>query len=78
MGRVSDDKMQAKRVNQKLKQAMEEYRVPQVIEYVKLNAELAETQKQIKDWERKIDISNLATRSLRNDIRKATTTNFVH
>lgn len=63
--RVSEEKAQAQRTNSKLKQQLEEYRVPQVLDYVKLNAELHDLLKKIKDWQRKVEIASMALRKQR-------------
>jgi predicted nuclease with TOPRIM domain len=58
--RVLEEKTSVEKTNKKLKQQMEEYRVPQVLDYVKLNAELYDIQKKIKDWTRKVEIAQMA------------------
>lgn len=44
----------ASSVHKKLKQQNEEYRVPEVLDYVQLKAELYESEKKVQDWERKV------------------------
>lgn len=60
--RVSEEKESALFTNSKLKQQLEEYRVPEVLEYVKLNASLNDIAKKITEWERKLDIAQMAYR----------------
>ncbi len=57
--RVGEEKSSAEKTNNTLKQQLEEYRVPQVLDYVKLNAELHDMHKKIKDWERKLEIAQM-------------------
>jgi hypothetical protein len=45
-----------------VKQQLEEYRVPEVLDYVKLNASLNDIAKKITEWERKLDIAQMAYR----------------
>jgi Domain of unknown function (DUF4201) len=41
-------------LHKKLKQQNEEYRVPEVLDYVHLKVELYELDKKVQDWERKV------------------------
>jgi hypothetical protein len=61
---VTEEKESANYTNSKLKQQLEEYRVPEVLDYVKLNASLTEIAKKIAEWERKCDIAQMAYRKL--------------
>ena len=49
----------AERINQKLRQTLEEYRVPEVMTYVQEKVELFEIQKNVKSWERKLEIAEV-------------------
>jgi hypothetical protein len=60
ISRVSEEKKAAADRNKKLKHQIEEYHVPEVLDYVKLNAEIHEIHKKIKDWERKVEIAQMA------------------
>eukprot|EP00727_Mastigamoeba_balamuthi_P008168 m51a1_g3972 hypothetical protein (408) ;mRNA; r:423907-425301 len=59
---VADDRDRAMRVNQKLRTQQEEYKVPEVLEYITLKAELHEVLKRVSEWERKVEIAQMAAR----------------
>ena len=50
----------AERVNRQLKQQLNNYKVPDVMEYVEEKASLYELQKKVKCWERKVDIASVS------------------
>jgi len=53
------EKSVAEKINRKLRQQMEEYRVPDVMDYVREKATLQDLHKQNKIWERKVDIAEV-------------------
>jgi hypothetical protein len=53
-GMVTREIDKASSLHQKLKQQNEEFRVPEVLDYVHLKAELYEIDKKVQDWERKV------------------------
>lgn len=53
---VCEEKLKAHHHNKKLKKQIEEFRVPQVMDYVHVKAEQNELQKRLKSWERKVEI----------------------
>eukprot|EP01116_Phalansterium_solitarium_P024957 TRINITY_DN931_c1_g1_i1.p1 TRINITY_DN931_c1_g1~~TRINITY_DN931_c1_g1_i1.p1 ORF type:complete len:393 (-),score=164.51 TRINITY_DN931_c1_g1_i1:228-1406(-) len=60
--RVASESAQVAVIKRKLRGQLDDYRVPEVLAYVKLNAELAELAKHIRDWQRKLDIAHLSHR----------------
>jgi len=50
----------AERTNRQLKQQLANYKVPDVMEYIKEKADLYELQKQVKSWKRKVDIASVS------------------
>jgi len=60
--RVIDETSQSELTNRKLKLQLDEYKVPEVMSYVKLNAELNEVSKHIRNWQRKLEIAHLSHR----------------
>eukprot|EP01112_Ceratiomyxa_fruticulosa_P011641 TRINITY_DN3176_c0_g1_i1.p1 TRINITY_DN3176_c0_g1~~TRINITY_DN3176_c0_g1_i1.p1 ORF type:complete len:416 (-),score=110.36 TRINITY_DN3176_c0_g1_i1:95-1264(-) len=61
--------------NRKLKAKRDEYIVPEVIDYVGLKANLHEQQKKVHDWERKVEIAEMAARRQRTLARSKEFTN---
>jgi chromosome segregation ATPase len=59
--------------NKGLKGQLQEFRVPPVTEYVKLTAQLAETNQRIASWERKIEIARMAAKADRRTGSSANT-----
>ena len=53
-GMVTKEIDKASTLHTKLKQQNEEFRVPEVLDYVHLKAELYEIDKKVQDWERKV------------------------
>jgi hypothetical protein len=74
--RVIEDRNIAEKINKKLKQAMEEYRVPEVLDYVKMNAELHDIKKKIKDWERKVEIAQMAYKKAKQEWHQSNNTSI--
>ncbi|KAJ3071957.1 hypothetical protein HDU98_004522 [Podochytrium sp. JEL0797] len=56
---VAEDTKKAVNVNEKLKEKMEEFKVPHVMEYVHIKAEQHELIKKVKSWERKVEIASM-------------------
>ena len=50
----------AERMNRQLKTQLNNYKVPDVMEYVDEKANLYELQKKVKCWERKVDIASVS------------------
>ena len=54
------ERIKAEEANRRLRQQLEDYRVPEVVEYVKEKAELYELSKTVKSWERKVEIADVS------------------
>jgi len=74
-GRVQKEVKEAQKTNVRLKQQLEEYRVPSVLDYVKLNSTLYELNKKIQDWERKVEIINMAWKKQKTKKKEKTIEN---
>ncbi|CAG5115184.1 unnamed protein product [Candidula unifasciata] len=57
---VEAERAQAEKVNKKLRKNLTDFRIPDVMEYVHGKADIYDLQKKIKNWERKVDIAELA------------------
>ncbi|KAI9341998.1 hypothetical protein BDR26DRAFT_859919 [Obelidium mucronatum] len=62
---VAEDTRKAATVNEKLKEKMEEFRVPHVMEYVHIKAEQHELIKKVKSWERKVEIASMQAQRMK-------------
>ncbi|KAJ3298059.1 hypothetical protein HDU79_000910 [Rhizoclosmatium sp. JEL0117] len=71
---VAEETKKASTVNEKLREKMEEFRVPHVMEYVHIKAEQHELIKKVKSWERKVEIASMQAQ--RYDID--TSPHYVH
>ncbi|PIK47059.1 putative coiled-coil domain-containing protein [Apostichopus japonicus] len=57
---VEEERTKAEELNRKLRQQLEDFKVPEVVEYVQEKADLDELQKTVKSWERKVEIAEMA------------------
>ncbi|PVD21431.1 hypothetical protein C0Q70_19604 [Pomacea canaliculata] len=57
---VEDERAKAEKINRSLRQQLNDYRVPSVMEYVQEKASLYELRKKVKSWERKVEIAEMA------------------
>ncbi|KAI8622533.1 hypothetical protein BC830DRAFT_1088695 [Chytriomyces sp. MP71] len=62
---VSQERKKAEEVNLRLKEKMEEFRVPPVMEYVHIKAEQHDLIKKVKSWERKVEIASMQTHRMK-------------
>eukprot|EP00003_Mantamonas_plastica_P005467 TRINITY_DN1438_c0_g6_i1.p1 TRINITY_DN1438_c0_g6~~TRINITY_DN1438_c0_g6_i1.p1 ORF type:complete len:443 (-),score=171.56 TRINITY_DN1438_c0_g6_i1:221-1549(-) len=58
--KVGAQKAKSEAINRHLRQQQEEYKVPEVLEYVAQRAEQYELEKKVKNWERKVEIAEKA------------------
>jgi len=59
-------------INQKLKKQQADYEVPPVFDYVQQTAKHAELKKTVKEWQRKVDIAEMASKSMQKRWRTLT------
>jgi len=57
--RVDVDIQKASGTNKKLKHQNDEFKVPEVLDYVTLKAQIYDATKKLKDWERKVAIAEM-------------------
>ncbi|KAK2141456.1 hypothetical protein LSH36_1095g00096 [Paralvinella palmiformis] len=57
---VEEERAAAEKINRKLRQHLADYRVPDVMVYVKEKADLYELKKKVRTWERKVEIAEMA------------------
>ncbi|ORY38847.1 hypothetical protein BCR33DRAFT_700354 [Rhizoclosmatium globosum] len=62
---VAEETKKASTVNEKLREKMEEFRVPHVMEYVHIKAEQHELIKKVKSWERKVEIASMQAQRMK-------------
>ncbi|XP_033126093.1 coiled-coil domain-containing protein 113-like [Anneissia japonica] len=62
---VQSERAKAEEVNRRLRQQLEDFRVPEVVEYVQEKADLYEMNKTVRSWERKVEIAEMALRANR-------------
>lgn len=58
------ERRKTSQINQKLKKQQSDYNVPHVFDYVQQTAKHTELKKSVKEWQRKVDISEMASKSL--------------
>ncbi|XP_013405917.1 coiled-coil domain-containing protein 113 [Lingula anatina] len=71
---VETDRAGAEKINRKLRTQLGDYRVPEVMEYVRERADLYEMHKKVKSWERKVEIAEMGLKTHRkawNQMRMA-------
>lgn len=56
---VEKERRKAEKINKKLKQQLDDYKVPEVMDYVTEKADVYELQKKVKSWERKLEIAEV-------------------
>jgi len=66
------DRQDAETVNRKLRQQLSDYRVPDVMDYVKEKANLYTLRKSVNSWERKVEIADMALRTNNKTWKKMT------
>ncbi|XP_041454175.1 coiled-coil domain-containing protein 113-like [Lytechinus variegatus] len=62
---VEEERSSAEELNRRLRHQLEDYKVPEVVEYVQEKADLYELQKTVKSWERKVEIAEMALKTHR-------------
>lgn len=67
--RVTDEKVSAEKQNKILRHEQEDTEQPQVLDYIKLKAEVAEMEKKAGDWERKLEIAEMEHKRLKKTSR---------
>ena len=56
---VEKERVKAESVNVNLRRQLQDYIVPEVIDYVQVRADLYDLTKTLKTWERKVDIAQV-------------------
>jgi len=72
IGRVTDERVQAEKQNKILRHEQEDTEQPQVLDYIKLKADVADLEKKSIDWERKVEIAELEVKRLRKQLKGST------
>ncbi|KAI8817227.1 uncharacterized protein EV422DRAFT_541984 [Fimicolochytrium jonesii] len=70
---VEAERAAAEKVNRRIKGEMEDYRVPDVMDYVSLNAQQEELHQKLTMWQRKVEIAAMQNTRLRNIWRRMST-----
>jgi len=65
VNKVSNEKDKVEWVNTKFKKKIDEYKVPEVMEYIDLKIEQNELQKKLKNWKIKVEIAEMALKRIR-------------
>ncbi|ORX83538.1 hypothetical protein BCR32DRAFT_291937 [Anaeromyces robustus] len=63
--KVTNEKIKAEKTNTSFKKKIDEYRVPEVMEYIDLKIEQNELQKKLKNWKIKVEIAEMALKRIR-------------
>ncbi|KAJ3156397.1 hypothetical protein HDU89_004179 [Geranomyces variabilis] len=63
---VEVERAHAEKVNRKIRTQMEDYRVPDVMDYVSVNAKQEELTGKLKMWQRKVEIASMQNQRLRS------------
>lgn len=71
LARVTEERMQAQKMNRALKHEQEDTEQPQVLDYMKLKNEVLELQKKEEDWLRKIEIGESVLAGLKKSLRRS-------
>ncbi|KAJ3332697.1 hypothetical protein HDU76_013376 [Blyttiomyces sp. JEL0837] len=72
---VKEETEKAEKINEKLTGQIEEYKVPQVMEYVNLKAQEYEMIKKLKSWERKVEIASMQAHRMKKIWHQMSTQN---
>ncbi|CAD5117718.1 DgyrCDS6465 [Dimorphilus gyrociliatus] len=72
---VEKERNKAESINKKLKQQLDDYKVPEVMDYVTEKADVYELQKKVKSWERKLEIAEMALKIHKKDWTRLQMTN---
>eukprot|EP00818_Percolomonas_sp_WS_P005517 CAMPEP_0117438794 /NCGR_PEP_ID=MMETSP0759-20121206/2238_1 /TAXON_ID=63605 /ORGANISM="Percolomonas cosmopolitus, Strain WS" /LENGTH=439 /DNA_ID=CAMNT_0005230499 /DNA_START=1 /DNA_END=1320 /DNA_ORIENTATION=+ len=67
---VKKEKIQQEKKHKNLRQHLEEVRVPSILDYVKIKAELDVIRKEVSNWERKVEISETNRKLHRTKLQK--------
>lgn len=70
---VEMEKAEAEEANRKYHQQLQDYRVPDVMEYVQEKADLYDLHKAVQSWERKVEIATMALKTHQNTWKKLKT-----
>ncbi|XP_014803504.1 PREDICTED: coiled-coil domain-containing protein 113 isoform X2 [Calidris pugnax] len=71
---VEKQRAEAERVNRQLRKQLSDYSVPPVLSYVQKKMEIAELEKNLKVWERKVAVAKMSLQSYRrawNQVKKS-------
>ena len=64
------EKAEAEEANRKFHVQLQDYRVPDVMEYVQEKADLYNLRKAVQSWERKVEIATMALKTHQNTWKK--------
>ncbi|KAG8562352.1 hypothetical protein GDO81_015648 [Engystomops pustulosus] len=64
---VEQERAKAESINKKLRKQLSDYRVPDVLEYVQEKMEQEELEKNVRTWERKVEIVELSLKTQRRN-----------
>ncbi|RKP20192.1 hypothetical protein ROZALSC1DRAFT_28309, partial [Rozella allomycis CSF55] len=67
---VMDARDQASKLNKHLKQQMEDFKVPEVLEYVVEKALANDLAHKMKSWQRKVDVASMTLKKEKNVLKK--------
>jgi len=70
MDLVEKEKLEAEEANTKYHQQLQDYKVPDVMEYVQEKADLYNLHKAVQSWERKVEIAMMALKTHQNTWKK--------
>jgi len=70
MNIVEQEKSQADDTNKKYRQQLQDYKVPDVMDYVEEKAGLYDLRKAVQSWERKVEIATMALKTLQTQWKK--------
>jgi hypothetical protein len=52
--------LSAEKINRKLRQQLADFKVPEVMQYVEVKADLYDLEKKVRSWERKVEIASVS------------------
>lgn len=70
---VKQEKESAEQVNKKCRQQLQDFKVPDVMEYVQEKSDLLDLRKSVRSWERKCDIASMALKACQQTWKKLKT-----
>lgn len=54
------ERLSAEKINRKLRQQLADFKVPEVMQYVEVKADLYDLEKKVRSWERKVEIASVS------------------